>query len=452
MRDMTVGQPQQHLWAHALPLLLGNWMQLSYNAVDSIIAGRFIGKEALAAEGIAAPVMNLVILAISGVCIGAGVLMSEAFGAKDRDKLCRVLANTVLSGMLVCCVIAGLGMVMAPQMLQTLEVPAQIHGSTVSYLRITFLGAPFTFCYNALAAGLKSVGDAKTPLKFLAFSSILNAVLDLIFLGLLGFGILCSAATTVFAEAVSAGLALRYMRKHTPELIPRKHQWRFDRCITKKLLLCGGPTALQQAIQPVCKVLIQGQVNALGVTAIAAYNAVTRVDDFACIPEQSISSAISTYIAQNRGAKKAERIRPGFRQGMTLEFCYWIFIGITVMILRTHIVSLFVTGEGAAEVTALGREYLKWMALFYLFPAMTNGMQGFYRGMGKMYTTVIGTFLQASTRAVCAAILAPKFGIVGIAFSCAIGWSLMLLFEVPYYLVTCKKHGFCQLGRRNIEE
>jgi Na+-driven multidrug efflux pump len=113
------------------------------------------------------------------------------------------------------------------------------------------------------------------------------------------------------------------------------------------------------------------------------------------------------------------------------------------LLLRRPIVSLFVTGEGAAEVVDLGREYLKWMALFYLFPAMTNGMQGFYRGMGKMYTTVIGTFLQATTRAVCAAILVPKFGIVGIAFSCAIGWSLMLLFEVPYYMITCKKHRLC---------
>ena len=443
MRDMTVGHPRQHLWKHALPLLLGNWMQLSYNAVDSIIAGRFIGKEALAAEGIAAPVMNLVILAISGVCIGAGVLMSEAFGAKDRDKFCRVLANTVLSGLLVCCVIAGLGFALTPQILQQLEVPQQIHQITVTYLRITFLGAPFTFCYNALAAGLKSVGDAKTPLKFLAFSSILNALLDLIFLGLLGFGILCSAATTVFAEAVSAGLAFWYMRKQTPDLIPKRHQWRFDEAIAKKLLLYGGPTALQQSIQPVCKVLIQGQVNALGVTAIAAYNAVTRVDDFACIPEQSISAAISTYIAQNRGARKPERIRPGFRQGMTLEFGYWIFIGATVFLLRAPIVSLFVTGDGASEVVALGREYLGWMALFYLFPAMTNGMQGFYRGMGKMYTTVIGTFLQAATRAACAALLAPKFGIVGIAFSCAIGWSLMLLFEVPYYVVTCRKKQLC---------
>lgn len=433
MRDMTVGSPHSHLWRYALPLLLGNWMQLSYNAVDSIIAGRFIGKAALAAEGIAGPVMNLVILAITGLCIGAGVLMSEAFGAKDHPKLGKILANTLLFGGMVCCSIALLGIVLAPQILSMLEVPGEIYTITITYLRITFLGAPFTFCYNALSAGLKSVGDAKTPLKFLAFSSILNAVLDFIFLGILGFGIVCSAATTVFAEAVSAGLALWYMVRKVPQLIPKKGQWKIESALLRQILHYGGPTALQQAIQPIGKVLIQGQVNALGVNSIAAFNAVTRVDDFACIPEQSISSAISTYIAQNRGAKKKDRIRPGFRAGMRLEFCYWILICFVAILFRLPLVSLFVTGEGAEDVIRIGSEYLGYMAFFYLFPAMTNGMQGFFRGMGNMYTTMLGTFIQTSIRTICTYILAPRFGITGIAFSCAIGWSAMLLFEVPYY-------------------
>ena len=433
MRDMTVGAPHSHLWRHALPLLLGNWMQLSYNAVDTIIAGRFIGKEALAAEGIAGPVMNMVILAISGLCIGAGVLMSEAFGAKDHPKLKKTMANTLLFGSLLCCAVAFLGFLFAPQILKALSVPQEIYASTIAYLRVTFLGAPFTFCYNALAAGLKSVGDAKTPLKFLAFSSILNAVLDFVFLGMLGFGIVCSAATTVFAEAVSAGLALWYMVRKVPQLIPEKAQWKMDSPLLRQILRYGAPTALQQAIQPIGKVLIQGQVNALGVNSIAAFNAVTRVDDFACIPEQSISSAISTYIAQNRGAKKKERIRPGFRAGMRLEGCYWVLICLVVLFFRRPIVSLFVTGEDAQEVIRLGSQYLGYMAFFYLYPAMTNGMQGFFRGMGKMYTTMLGTFIQTSIRTICTYILAPHFGITGIAFSCAIGWSAMLLFEVPYY-------------------
>lgn len=439
IRDMTIGVPRFHLLSYALPLLLGNWLQLSYNAVDSIIAGRFIGKAALAAEGIAGPVMNLVILAVSGLCIGAGVLMSESFGARDFEKLRKTLANTLALGGTVCCLVALAGILLAPSVLRLLAVPAEIYEITIAYLRITFLGVPFTFCYNALAAGLKSVGDSKTPLKFLAFSAILNAVLDFVFLGFLGFGIICSAVTTVFAEMVSAVLAVSYMIRKVPDLIPQKDQWRIAPPLLRQIIRYGGPTALQQAIQPICKVLIQGQVNALGVNVIAAFNAVTRVDDFACIPEPSISSAISTFIAQNRGAQKRDRIRTGFRTGIRLEACYWVLACTIVMLLRKYIVSMFVTGDGAAEVTRLGGEYLGYMAVFYLWPAMTNGMQGFFRGMGKMYTTMLGTFIQATTRTVCTYLLAPHLGITGIAYSCAIGWSAMLLFEVPYYFITCRK-------------
>ena len=438
---MTTGAPRAHILRHALPLLLGNWLQLSYNAIDSIIAGRFIGQNALAAEGIAGPVMNLVILAITGLCIGSGVLMSEAFGAGDYDRLRKILANMLLAGFTVCCTLALAGIVVADRILSLLAVPREIYGITAAYLRITFLGVPFTFCYNALTAGLKSVGDADTPLKFLAFSAILNAVLDLVFLGILRFGIVCSAVTTVFAEAVCAVLALNYTLRHVGVIFPKKKQWRFQADLMGQILRYGGPTALQQAIQPVCKVLIQGQVNTLGVSGIAAFNAVTRADDFACIPAQSISSAISTYIAQNRGAKKPNRIRSGFRAGIRIEFCYWLLIGSVVALLRKPMVSIFVTGEGSEEVISLGTRYLAWMAAFYLFPAMTNGVQGFFRGMGKMYTTMLGTFLQASIRTVCTYLLVPHLGIVGIAFSCAIGWSAMLLFEVPYYFVTCRRKG-----------
>lgn len=316
---MTKGAPLGHLFLYAVPLLLANWLQLAYNAVDSIIAGRFIGQDALAAEGVAGPVMNLVILAISGLCIGAGVLMSEAFGAKRTARLKETLATTLLFGAALCCAAAALGCALTPWILRALAVPDSIFGITGIYLRITFLGAPFTFFYNALAAGLKSVGDSKTPLKFLAFSAVLNAVLDLILIGGLGFGIVCSAVTTVVAEAASALLAAVYMARRVPELCPGQGQWRIRRDLLGPILRYGAVTAVQQAVQPICKVLIQGQVNALGVGAIAAFNAVTRVDDFAFTPEQSIATAITTYIAQNRGAGQTARIRRGFAVGLRLE-------------------------------------------------------------------------------------------------------------------------------------
>ena len=345
MRDMTKGAPLGHLFFYAVPLLLGNWLQLAYNAVDSIIAGRFIGQDALAAEGIAGPVMNLVILAVSGLCIGAGVLMSEAFGAKNEERLKETLATTLLFGAALCCAVALLGVAAAPLILHSLAVPDEILHSTGVYLSITFLGAPFTFFYNALAAGLKSVGDSKTPLKFLAFSAVLNAVLDIVLIGGLGFGIVCSAVTTVVAEAASAIMAAWYMMRHVPQLCPAHSQWRIRPVLLGRILQYGAVTALQQAVQPVCKVLIQGQVNALGVQAIAAFNAVTRVDDFAFTPQQSIATAITTYIAQNRGANQKERIRPGFRVGIRLELCYWLLVGSLTWLLRAPVVSLFVAGQ-----------------------------------------------------------------------------------------------------------
>ncbi|MBQ8159242.1 MAG: MATE family efflux transporter [Clostridia bacterium] len=430
-RDMTKGSERTHLIAYAWPLILGNLLQLAYNAVDSIIAGRFIGKEALAAEGVAGPVMNLVILAISGMCIGAGVLMSEFFGAGKKERLRETVGTMLLSGGAVCLAVTLLGLALTPVLLYALQVPGDIFDIAVLYLRVTFLGAPFTFLYNALSAALKSVGDTKTPLWFLACSAILNAVLDLIFLGIFRFGILCSAVTTVVAEAVSAMLALIYLRKKVRDLWPGKGEWRIERTLGKKMLHYGLPTALQQAIQPICKLLIQGNVNALGLHAIAAFHACTRVDDFACIPEQSISSGMSTLIAQNRGAGKQERIRRGFLEGMKLEASYWVLIGLVTMIFRRYFVAAFVTGEGADTVITLGSEYLFYMAFFYLWPAMTNGVQGYFRGMGQMGITMVSTFIQAGLRALCSFFLTKTMGISGIAISSCIGWSCMLLFEVP---------------------
>ena len=435
MNDMTRGSAYRHLWQYALPLMLGNWFQLAYNAADSIIVGQFIGKDALAAEGAAAPVMNLVILAISGVTIGAGVLMSEFFGARDGEQLRRELATTLLAGACFSLAVAVLGILFTPQILRWQAVPDDIFAITVVYLRITFVGAPFTCFYNALAAGFKSVGDAKTPLRFLIFSSVLNVMLDLVLIGALDFGIACSAATTVFAQGVSALMAAEYLVRRLPELCPRREEWRIDRPLLGRTMRYGSVTALQQACQPIGKVLIQGQVNLLGVDVMAAYNAVTRMDDFACIPEQSVAQGITTFIAQNRGARRYDRIRAGFRAGLLMEFGYWILIGSITALFRTPIVSLFVSGEGAEQVTALGSRYLAAMAVFYILPAFTNGFQGYYRGMGRMGITLAGTLIQTSLRVVFTVLLAPRMGIYGIAFACAGGWIVMLLFEIPLYFL-----------------
>ncbi len=435
---MTEGNIFRHLLYYAIPLILGNLFQLTYNAVDSIIVGRFIGKDALAAVGTANPVMNIVILGISGICIGAAVLMSEFFGAKDEAMLKKEIATTTVFGFFFSIVVAVLGIATAKPLLHALRVPDEILDQAAVYLRITFLGTPFTYFYNAVAAALKSVGDSKTPLKFLAFSAVLNAVLDLIFIGGLHFGIVCSATTTVIAEATSALLCIVYVYRQIPLLQLKKHELRLDRPLLRKTLQYGSITALQQSCQPIGKLLIQGAINPMGVDMIAAFNAVNRVDDYAFTPQQSIAQGITTFVAQNNGAKQPARIAQGLRRGLLVEFGYWVLICAAVAFLKTPIMGLFVT-EGNRQIIELGTNYLSLMAVFYLFPSFTNGIQGFFRGMGNMSVTLLGTTIQTGLRVIFVYLLTPRLGIAGAAYACAIGWSVMLLVEVPYYFWYMKR-------------
>ena len=448
MDDMTKGRPLGHLVKYAVPLLLGNLMQLMYNAVDSIIAGRFIGEDALAAEGIAAPVMNMVILLVSGITIGAGILMSEAFGAKDMARLRKLNGTTLVLGIISGSVVAVVGFILSRSILCLMDTPPSILDSTTWYLSITFLGVPFVFIFNSLSSGLKSVGDSKTPLLFLAFSSILNASLDLVFLGLLGFGIICSAVTTVVAEIVSAILAFWWMKKKNREISPSLGDMKLEKRTVLAILKYGGPTALQQAVQPCGKLFIQSAVNSLGVSAIAAFNASSRIDSFALIPEQGIAAAVATFIAQNRGGGKKERVMPGFRSGLTLEICYALFIGTVVFFFRDSFVSLFVGGEAAEAVVREGSKYLYVMSFFYIFPSLTNLTQSFFRGCGKMYVTIAATFTQIFFRTVFTFLLSSSIGIQGVAFASGIGWAAMLLWEIPYMLLTARRLGFRNGGQR----
>ena len=437
---MTKGSIFRELVAYSVPLVLGNLFQLAYNAVDSMIAGRFIGTDALAATGMAAPVMNILILGISGICMGAGVLMSSFFGARDTEKLKRELSTLLVFGTVFSIIVALLGIVFAYPLLRAMNVPEQIIDITALYIRVVFLGAPFTYFYNALSQALKSVGDSKTPLKFLMASSIVNCVSDLFFIGCLGFGIMCSAMTTTIAQLLSALLCFAYIYRKVPMLSLRPREINVDRTLLRTTLSYGSVTALQQACQPIGKLLIQSAVNTLGVATIAAYNAVTRIDDFAFTPEQQISHGITTFVAQNKGAGNTGRMLKGFRRGLVIETAYFLIICSLVFVFKEEIMRLFISGEGASEVIMEGELYLSVMSFLYIFPAYTNAIQGFFRGVGNMSVTLLSTFIQASMRVVFTFLLVPHMGIHAIAYACAIGWVLMLLFEVPYYLVYKRKH------------
>lgn len=432
MRKMTQGSIARHLIAYALPLILGNLFQLTYNAVDSIVIGKFAGENALAAVSAANPVMTIVILGVSGVSIGASVLMSRFYGAGDEDSLRREVATTIVFGAIASLVVFAVGWPLSGPVLRLMNVPGEILEMAARYLQVIFVGFLFTFQYNILAAALRSVGDSRTPVVYLALASVMNAGLDVLLVAGLRWGVVGAGVATVAAEGISALLCARHIYRKIPLLHLGLRELKIDRRLLGETVSSGAITALQQACQPIGKALIQSVMNAQGVSVIAAFNAVSRVDDFACIPEQSISSSMMTCIAQNRGAGEHARVGETLRRGMMIEAVYGVLICAAVLLAKEPVMRLF-AAQDSMQMVSMGVDYLTLMAFFYILPGITNGIQGYFRGMGEMKTTLVATFIQISIRALVVAVLVPRVGLNGAAWACAIGWSAMLCYTFARY-------------------
>jgi Na+-driven multidrug efflux pump len=277
---MTVGRITPQIIRFAIPLILGNFFQLTYNAADSIIVGRFVGTNALAAVGAAGPIMNIVIFMIVGICLGMSVLMSEFYGAGDYPKLKREISTSFISGGIFTLTIIILGILLSRPILLLMNTPAEIIDDATHYLQIIIFGLIFTFTYNIYASALRSMGNSKTPLYFLITSSILNVIMDLIFVVIFKMGVIGAAVATVIAEAISAFLCIFYVWARIPILKFKRSEFVFDRSLLRSTVNYSSVAAMQQICLYVGKLLVQGAVNPLGVHSIAAFNAVNRIDDF----------------------------------------------------------------------------------------------------------------------------------------------------------------------------
>lgn len=437
MRRMTEGPIAGHLAAYALPLILGNLFQLMYNAVDSVVIGRWAGQAAVAAVSAANPVMTIAVLGVSGLTIGASVLMSRFFGAEDERALRRETATLCLFGLMVSLGVLTLSMPLAAVFLRLLRTPEEIMADSARYLRVVLLGFPFTFQYNALSSAMRSTGDSKGPVWALAAASLLNTALDIAAVGWLGLGVTGAAAATVIAQAFSALICWRLMLR-APMLRLRRQDMRLDRALLRETLKLGSVAALQQVSLPLGKVLIQSVINAQGVAVIAAFNACARMDDFAIVPAQNISAAVMTCMAQNLGAKRKGRARQAFRAGLAIEMSYGLCVCLAVYLLRRPIMLLFAPGP-EAEMVGLGVVYLGVLAPFYLLPAFNNTLQGAFRALRKMRVTLAATVLQMGTRVLLIALLVPRVGIGGAGWATIAGWVLMASLEGGYFRHVWKK-------------
>ena len=436
-RDMTRGPVLPTLIFFTVPLILGNLLQLLYNAADSVIAGNYIGSAALAAIGAAAPIMNLAVLFISGMCLGTGILISVEYGSGDQARMERQLSTILITGIVFSVAVSAVMIPLAGPVLRLTRVDESVLPLARQYLQVIFIGLIFTFLYNFLASALRALGDSRTPLIFLGISSVINILGDLLCVRVLQMGVLGSAVATVFSQAVSVILCVLYIRARIPALNLGRKWFRFDRSLLGSTLGYGFTSAMQQACLQLGKVLIQSEVNSMGVAAAAAFTVVNRVDDFAYTPEQNIAHAMSTFLAQNRGAGHGDRVREGFRKGLLLEFGYALCLGAVTLLFSTPIVSLFVNKADPmhAEVVTAAARYVTLISPMYLLPALTNGVQGWFRGMGEMKITLLSTFINVLGRVIAVIWIARAGGpIWDFAWANFAGWLLMMAVELPILL------------------
>lgn len=421
-----------------VPLVLGNLFQLTYNAVDSIIVGHFVGKEALAAVGICNPVSTLMILFLNGLCMGASILMGIQYGAKDYETLHRQISTTLLSGAVFSFFLTLVCVIFAVPILLLLQVDPSIMDMTVQYLRIIFLGLMFTFLYNFFSSTLRALGDSASPLYFLIISAILNIFGDLFFVIVLKAGSNGCAISTVLSEALCCLFCIIYIQKKVPILRLGKKWLVFDARLLKKTIAYGWASAMQQATVQMGKIAIQALVNTMGVSVAAAFAVVNRIDDFAITPEQNIAHAMTALMAQNKGAGKNDRMREGFRCGMILELVYGAAVMLICLGFARPLMSLFVKDE---EVIGHGVVYLHLIAVMYILPAITNALQGFFRGIGDLKVTLMSSFTNMAVRVIAAApmVLLWNFGIEALPYSYLAGWIAMLLVETPLMLRIYRK-------------
>ena len=437
-KDLTTGKIMPILVNFTVPLVLGNLFQLTYNAVDSIIVGHFVGKEALAAVGICNPVSTLMILFLNGLCMGASILMGIQYGAKDYETLHRQISTTLLSGAVFSFFLTLVCVIFAVPILLLLQVDPSIMSMTVQYLRIIFLGLMFTFLYNFFSSTLRALGDSASPLYFLIISAILNIFGDLFFVIVLKAGSNGCAISTVLSEALCCLFCIIYIQKKVPILRLGKKWLVFDARLLKKTIAYGWASAMQQATVQMGKIAIHALVNTMGVSVAAAFAVVNRIDDFAITPEQNIAHAMTALMAQNKGAGKNDRMREGFRCGMILELVYGAAVMLICLGFARPLMSLFVKDE---EVIGHGVVYLHLIAGMYILPAITNSLQGFFRGIGDLKVTLMSSFTNMTVRVIAAApmVLLWNFGIEALPYSYLAGWIAMLLVETPLMLRIYRK-------------
>ncbi|MBR2645028.1 MAG: MATE family efflux transporter [Clostridia bacterium] len=385
-RKLTEGKPWKVLVSFAAPIFLSQLFQQLYNTADSWIVGNFLGKEALAAVNSSGSLIFLLISFFVGASMGAGVVISRYFGAGDQERVSRAVHTNAVFSLICGVVLSVFGVIMTPQILHWMGVPDDVLPRSTEYLRYYFLGSVPVVMYNSMKGVMNAVGDSRRPLYYLIVSSLLNIVLDLLFVGAFGFGVKGAAIATVLSQTVSALLCLRQLtRKGTVYQLEWK-KLRIDLQSLKEIVKYGLPTGVQNSVIGFANVLVQTHINSFGALAMAACGAYSRIEGFVFLPIMSVSMALTSYIGQNLGAKEYERAKQGARFGILTSITMAEIVGIVLFFFGGFFISTFIQDadpEAVAEIIAIGAKQCRLEALFFFLLAFSHSIAGICRGAGK---------------------------------------------------------------------
>ncbi|RHO58395.1 MATE family efflux transporter [Eubacterium sp. AM05-23] len=433
-RDLTAGSVTKGMLLFAGPMILGNLLQQLYNVADTLIVGQFLGAGPLAAVGSSFTLMVFLTSIILGLCMGSSVVFSMLYGAKREDdlKTSFFIAFVFIAG--VTLVINTLAFAFIDPLLRVLQIPASILEYTRSYLLIIFGGIGFTFIYNYFASLLRGIGNSVVPLVFLAVSAILNIILDLVLILRFNMGVSGAALATITAQGVSAVSIGIYSFLKIPVLRLKRTHLRFNQAIVQDVVQYSLLTCVQQSIMNFGILMIQGLVNSFGVSVMAAFAAAVKIDSFAYMPVQDFGNAFSTYIAQNYGAGKADRIQKGIRCAILTALVFCILISVIVFFFGSSLMLIFVRPE-ETEIIAIGTVYLKVEGACYCGIGCLFLLYGLYRGIGRPGISVVLTVISLGTRVALAYLLAPvpAVGLLGIWWAIPIGWFLADITGLLYW-------------------
>ncbi|HUW07937.1 MAG TPA: MATE family efflux transporter [Williamwhitmania sp.] len=432
MKDLTVGKEGKLILNFALPMLVGNVFQQTYNIVDSIIVGKFLGKEALAAVGASFPIIYAIIAMVIGIGSGASVIISQYFGAKDYQSV-KKASDTISILLMIAGVVVGIvGVLFSRSLLRLVLLPEELIPQAQLYLSIYLGGMVVFFGFNGISSILRGLGDSKTPLYFLIIATVFNILFDFLFILVFKWGVAGAAIATVVAQGGAFVTAIIYLNKTHTILKYSIKKLSFSWHIFYQSLRIGLPSGIQQTLIAVGIVALNSIVNTFGTNVIAAYSAAGRIDSLAAMPAMNFSAALSSFVGQNLGAGKLDRIRKGLASTLIMSAIVCIFLTLGIVTFGNELMSLFTTD---GEVIRIGEQYLIIVSSFYILFSTMFVFSGLLRGAGAtlipMFITVLSLWI---FRLPAAIFLSHIIGEQGIWWSIPIGWAMGLLASIVYYL------------------